>query len=253
MDKPLHENSVSFEVWGNLALFSDPLTRTGGEKCTLPVPTYEALKGILSSIYFKPTIVWYIDSCRVMNEIQTFRQGMRPIKYNGGNDLAYYTYLTNVRYQVKAHFEWNLNRPELQNDRNENKHHNIAKRMIERSGRRDCFLGTRECYAYVKPCRFGEGEGFYDGKGDINFGFSYHGITYADEAVLDEDKGKLTVRFWNPVMRNGVIDFVRPDEIPETMKHHVRDMEIKKFGKEQNNFTGLDEFKFEGDEAIELD
>jgi len=32
-------------------------------------------------------------------------------------------------YQVRAHFEWNDNRPELAGDRNENKHHQIALRL----------------------------------------------------------------------------------------------------------------------------
>ena len=73
---------------------------------------------------------------------------------------SYYTYLKDCRYQVKAHFIWNENRPELEKDRNENKHHNIAKRMIERGGRRDIFLGTRECQGYVSPCYFDGEKGF---------------------------------------------------------------------------------------------
>ena len=36
-------------------------------------------------------------------------------------------------------------------DRNENKHYFIAKRMIERGGRRDVFLGACEYQAYVEP------------------------------------------------------------------------------------------------------
>ncbi len=32
--------------------------------------------------------------------------------------------------------------------------------MIEKGGRQDIFLGTRECQGYVKPCKFGEGIGF---------------------------------------------------------------------------------------------
>jgi len=240
MSKPDHKNYVDFEVWGDYALFSDVLTRPGGEKSTYSIPTYEALKGVICSIYWKPTIVWHIEKCRVINRIQTCRKGMRPIKYGGGNDLAYYSYLCNVQYQVRAYFEWNDNRPELAADRDENKHHNIAKRMVERGGRRDIFLGTRECQAYVKPCVFGEEKGFYDDSGEISFGICYHGITYADEAVLPEDKGKMTVRFWSPVMRNGVIEFVQPEEIPEDMKRHIRDMEIKPFGKDLNNFSGLD-------------
>jgi len=248
MNKPLYRNTVEFEVSGNYALFSDVLTRAGGEKCSYPIPTYEAIKGILQSIYWKPTLIWIVDSVRIMNPIKTERKGMRPIKYGGGNDLSYYTYLSHVRYQVRAHFEWNMNRPELECDRNENKHHNIAKRMIERGGRRDCFLGTRECSAYVEPCRFGYGKGYYDNSGEISYGIMYHGITYADEATNEDDKDKMTVRFWNPVMRDGVIDFIRTEECD--IKRHIKEMKIKAFGKSLNNFSGLDEF--DGGEDIEL-
>ena len=66
----------------------------------------------------------------------TYEPGTHRIIDGGGNDLAYYTYLEDVYYQVRAHFEWNMNRPELEKDRNEHKHHNIAKRMIELSGLR---------------------------------------------------------------------------------------------------------------------
>lgn len=75
-----------------------------------------------------------IDAVRVMNPIQTETKGIRPIAYNGGNELAYYTYLKDVRYQVRAHFEMNYNHPELAEDRNENKYHNMAKRMVNRGG-----------------------------------------------------------------------------------------------------------------------
>ncbi|MDO5411168.1 MAG: type I-C CRISPR-associated protein Cas5c [Lachnospiraceae bacterium] len=239
----MHENRVEFEVSGDYALFADPITRVGGEKFTYQIPTYEALKGILSSVYWKPSIVWIIDAVRVMNPIQTETKGIRPISYGGGNDLSYYTYLKNVRYQVRAHFIWNENRPELAGDHNENKHHNIAKRMIKRGGRRDIYLGTRECQGYVEPCDFdaGQEESAYAGIEELAFGFMYHGITYADEAVLEEDKNKMTVRFWRPVMRHGVIHFLKPEEC--TDKRWIREMEIKTFG--DGNFNGLDEFKGE--------
>lgn len=240
-EKPKYRNTVEFAVRGRYALFSDVLTRAGGEKNSYMIPTYEALKGVLHSVYWKPSIIWYIDSVRIMNPIRTERKGMRPIKYGGGNDLAYYTYLADVYYQVRAHFEWNMNRPELAADRNEHKHHNIAKRMIERGGRRDIFLGARECQAYIEPCVFGEGIGVYDDCGIIPYNLMYHGITYADEAIREEDKGKMTVRFWEPVMKNGIIDFIRPEDCEK--KRHIKDMKIKPFGKEQNNFTGLGEFE----------
>ncbi|MEM5819049.1 MAG: type I-C CRISPR-associated protein Cas5c, partial [Desulfitobacterium hafniense] len=141
----IKRNTVEFLVRGDRALFSDPVTRVGGEKTSYYVPTYEALKGILASVYWKPTLVWVIDAVRVMNMIQTASEGVRTKNYDGGNDLSIYTYLKDVCYQVRAHFIWNENRPKLAADRNEHKHHNIARRMIERGGRRDVFLGTREC------------------------------------------------------------------------------------------------------------
>ena len=146
-------NEISFCIWGRYALFSDPVTRVGGEKSSYPVPTYQALKGILESCYWKPTFIWYIDAVRVMKPIETESKGIRPIRYNdGNNDLSIYMYLTDVKYQVKAHFEWNLNRPDLARDRSENKHFFIAQRMLERGGRRDIFLGARECQGYIAPC-----------------------------------------------------------------------------------------------------
>ncbi len=238
-----YRNTVEFQVDGRYALFSDPVTRVGGEKSSLLLPTYEALKGILQSVYWKPTIVWIVDEVRILNPIQTETKGIRPIGYNGGNELAYYTYLKEVRYQVRAHFVWNENRPELKEDRNENKHHNIAKRMIERGGRRDIFLGTRECQGYVTPCEFGTGKGYYDEQeGEIAYGFMYHGITYADEAVLPEDRGMMTVRFWNPTMKKGIVEFAKPEECK--YKRHIKKMAVKPFG--EGNFTGLHEFSWEG-------
>lgn len=246
--RPDHPNIVEFLVTGDYALFSDPIMRIGGEKCTYQVPTYEALKGIAASIYWKPTLIWYIDAVRVMNPIQTEVKGIRPIKYQHGakeaaNDLSYYTYLKKAAYQVRAHFEWNENRPELAADCNENKHHNIARRMIERGGRRDIFLGTRECQGYVEPCSFGTGEGAYDEIPELSFGLMYHGITYADEAYSDETKNRMTANFWYPVMRKGIISFLRPEECP--LHKPLREMQIKPFGRERDNFSGLLEFEGE--------
>src|SRR3989304_4701894 len=98
------ENRVEFKVSGKYALFTDPLTKIGGEKCSYHIPTYEALKGVLSSVYWKPTIIWFIDRVRVMNRIRTQTRSAKPVKYGGAgsNDLAIYTYLADVEYQVQA-------------------------------------------------------------------------------------------------------------------------------------------------------
>ena len=61
MSKPIYSNSVEFAVKGDYALFSDILTRPGMEKFSYPIPTYESLKGMLHSIYWKPTIIWIIE------------------------------------------------------------------------------------------------------------------------------------------------------------------------------------------------
>ena len=245
MKNTKYDNIVEFQVEGDYGLFSDPIMRVGGEKCTYQVPTYEALKGILHSVYWKPTLIWIIDAVRIMNPIQTEVKGIRTIKYQPikpgvVNDLSYYTYLKKCRYQVRAHFEWNENRPELAQDRNENKHHEIAKKMIRKGGRRDVFLGARECQGYVEPCIFGEGTGAYDDTPELACGLMYHGITYADEAYSGETAGKMTANFWYPVMKNGVIQFLRPEDCP--LHKTLGNMKIKPFGESQDNFSGLKEF-----------
>jgi CRISPR-associated protein Cas5d len=203
------DNIVQFKVTGKYALFTDPLTKIGGEKCSYHIPTYEALKGILSSVYWKPTIVWVIDKMRVMKAIRTQTRSAKPIKYyREGNDLAIYTYLSDVMYQVQAHFEWNIHREDLAHDRNENKHYFVARRMIERGGRRDIFLGTRECQGYVEPCQFGAEAGNYDAYGELAFDLMFHGFDYPDEI----GKNEFYARFWRPKMANGVIEFVRPEQ-----------------------------------------
>jgi CRISPR-associated protein Cas5d len=226
-------NSIEFEVFGDYALFTDPLMKMGGEKLTYNVPTYQALKGIVESIYWKPTLLMVIDEVRIMNPIKMESKGIRPIEYGGRNTLANYTYLKDVRYQVKAHFIFNPHRPDMAFDRNEHKHHNILKRSLKAGGRRDIFLGTRECQGYVEPCEFGEGKGFYDNYGDIHLGTMVHGINYPDETGRNE----MEVRLWNPVMRDGIIQFIRPEQCTQIRK--IMDMEPKYFN--GSNMESADE------------
>jgi CRISPR-associated protein Cas5d len=226
-------NSVEFKVHGRYALFSDPITRVGGEKFSYQVPTYQALKGILESVYWKPTFIWYIDAVRIMNKIQTESKGVKPIKMQGGNDLSYYTYLKDVEYQVLAHFEWNEFRENLEADQDENKHHNIAKRSIKKGGRRDIFLGTRECQGYVEHCDFEEGKSFYDDYGDLDFGVMFHGFDYPDET----GKNELSARLWKAKMSNGIIKFPEPSKCE--LKRFIKEMQAKKFI-DKKNFSCID-------------
>lgn len=216
------DNIVEFKVYGPRALFTDPISKIGGEKYSYPIPTYQALKGVLESIYWKPTIIWYVDSVRVMKPIVNESVNTRPINYGGGNDLSIYTYLSNVEYHVKAHFEWNMNRPDLEKDRNENKHYFQIKRWIEKGGRRDVFLGTRECQAYVEPCVFNEGIGAYDSLDQMPMGIMFHGFDYGDETGNNE----LTARFWMPVMVNGIIEYIKPSEC--SIRKKIKNYKVKK-------------------------
>lgn len=234
------KNSISFKLTGRYALFTDPITKVGGEKCSYHLPTYEALKGVLKSIYWKPTLVWIVDRVRVVKPLRTQTKGTKPLNWGGGNSLAIYTFLHDVEYQVEAHFEWNEQRPELAKDRIDGKHFSIVKRMLKRGGRQDVFLGTRDCQGYVEPCVFGEDEGAYDTIDELGFGVMFHGFDYPDEVgKTDEDgtandKGKhrLHSRFWQPVMRKGVVEFERPEQC--SIRRFVRLMEPKAFDLDVN-------------------
>jgi CRISPR-associated protein Cas5d len=222
------KNSIEFRLWGKYALFTDPLTKIGGEKFSYHIPTYEALKGVAKSIYWKPTITWVIDRVRVMNRIKTQTKGTKPIDYGGGNSLAIYTFLADAEYQVQAHFEWNVHRPELAHDRIEGKHYGIVKRMLQRGGRQDIFLGTRDCQGYVEPCEFGRGEGHYDDLSELGFGLMFHGFDYPDET----GKNEFHSRFWAAKMVNGVVFFCRPEECK--VRRFVREMQPKEFEQGRN-------------------
>ena len=71
-------NVIEFEVYGKYALFTDPADQDRRRKAYVRVPTYQALKGIVESIYWKPTIVWIIDKVRVLNPIKMESKGFVP-------------------------------------------------------------------------------------------------------------------------------------------------------------------------------
>ena len=227
-------NSIAFKVWGKYAMFTDPITKIGGEKCSYHIPTYEAIKGIVKSIYWKPTIIWFIDAVRVMKRIRTESKGFKPLKYSeGGNFLSIYNYLFDVEYQVQAHFEWNQWRPELAKDRVDGKHYTIANRYLEKGGRQDIFLGCRECQGYVEPCVFGEGRSEFDSTGELSFGLMFHSFDYPDETGVNE----FASRFWYPKMIDGKVIFNRPTEC---IRKRIGIMEPKKFS-EGKNFSCVSE------------
>lgn len=221
-------NQIAFRLWGKYGLFTDPVTKMGGEKSSYPIPTYQALKGIVESIYWKPTLTYIIDEVRVIHPIRMESKGVRPLVYNDGtsSNLAYYSYLKDPCYEVKVHFIFNAQRPDLKKDYNENKHYEILKRSLERGGRRDIFLGSRECQGYVEPCRYGELTGAYDEVEIIEFGLMFHGFNYPDETGKEEWEARL----WHPKMEKGIVKFISPKDCSITRS--LRKMRAKKFSLE---------------------
>lgn len=215
-------NQISFIVYGEYALFTDPLLKVGGEKMTYQLPTISALIGVVESIYYKPSIKWVIDEVKILNPIEMESKAVRPINYSGGNTLAQYTYLVKPAYAVRAHFEFNENRMDLQNDFNENKHHSIALRCVNKGGRRDVFLGTRECQAYVEPCDFDEVKGHYDDV-TIQFPAMLHSLDYPDQTGKDY----IETLFWSPKIEKGIIKVISKSEC--TMRRKATNYSIKPF------------------------
>jgi CRISPR-associated protein Cas5d len=221
------DNSIEFKLEGRYALFTDPVTKIGGEKSTYHIPTYQAIKGITESIYWKPTFYWVIDKVRVMRKIQTESKNVKALQMDGQygtnrHDLSIYTYLRDVEYRVQAHFEWNMQRPDLEGDRNEDKHYQTALRMLEKGGRRDIFLGSRECQGYVEPCGFVGDIGYYDKEDELSYGLMFHCFEYPSESGIE----MLCARFWRAKIKKGIISFPRPEACPH--KREIRPMRAEK-------------------------
>jgi CRISPR-associated protein Cas5d len=252
MEECFQSNPFFYRLYGDYALFTDPVTKGGGEKYSYQIPTYQALKGITEQIYWKPTLIYFIDSVKIINRIQTETKGIRTPLKNGDNDLNYYTYLRDVEYFVKFHFEWNKNRHELEKDRNEIKHEQIILRSMSKGGRRDIFLGTRECLGYVERIRREEFEtaaSYYQGK-KLSFGIMFHSFLYPDETMRQDNEHLLISNFTDIKMDNGQINFVRPENCE--IHHNLRNYQFKSFSEDNMKFVD-EEFEELPYEEVEND
>jgi len=232
-------NPFYMRVFGEYALFTDPMTKGGGEKFTYQVPTYQSLKGIVEACYWKPTFYYIIDAVKVIKPIKTETKGILSPMKNGAKDLNYCTYLKDVEYLIKYHFEWNENRTDLAYDRNEKKHEQILLRSMQKGGRRDVFLGTRECVGYIERIRevdFENTKSCYEGE-SISFGIMFHSFVYPDEAYDDNTKNNLTSNFCPITMTDGMINFIEPKDCK--IKHNLGNYSIKKF--ERGNLTDVND------------
>lgn len=191
-------------IYAEFGLFSSAHSKSGGDKSSYLVPTKSALQGIADSCYFKPTFINRIDEVKVINEIKTETMGARTLMMNGSNDLNSYTMIKSPEYLVKFHFEWNLDREDLANDRNIKKHEAIMERSLKKGGRRDIFLGTRECYGFVEKIdkeEYENAKSFYDGR-SLSFGIMFQ------EFIYPTKPGRELISCFNEIIMNdGVIKF----------------------------------------------
>ena len=205
--------ALDFHVWGDYALFTDPMTSLSGELCSYQIPTFSALRGIAESIYWKPTISWRPVAVRIMNPIRFEARAKKlPNFYTTGCDLGYRTYLRNVSYQVRVALEWS-NDTRYEEDRNFAKHINSARRWLKRGGRMPIVLGTSDCMGFVEPCDFESHAGYYDDI-DMSMGIMFHSHTYANQAYNKETTGKLTTNMWACDMHNGIVTFPEAKDCP---------------------------------------
>ena len=190
-------NSIEFEAAAEFALFTDPIIGAGGGRCTLPVPTYGALRGLCSAIYYAPSLEWIVDAVRIMNPVRTEPLPVSAM-YSGGPKLN--CCLRNVRYRVKAHFvrAEGISGAEYMPPR----HYSMAVRALSRGGRRETYLGTRSCSCDVRAYSFDEGTGCYD---DVSqeLGLMYHSLEHRSD-------GNVYARLFCCRMENGIIRFPVP-------------------------------------------
>lgn len=201
-----------FKVKGPYGLFTRPESKSGGEKASYSIPTRQALNGIVDAIYFKPTFRNVVDEVKVINPALTAVMGIRALIGSGSKnsaDLNYYSYLLNPEYLVKSYFVWNNARQDLAGDRNQKKHEEIFKRSLEKGGRRDAFLGTRECLATIEAIDedyYNTAKSYYDGK-KIQLGLMFQEFDYPSSG-----KGKLVSYFDDIEMVDGIIKFRDKEE-----------------------------------------
>lgn len=227
-DKFTENGRFSYEIAGKTALFTDPTTGCGGEKCSMEIPSYSAIEGLTKEIFWKPAINIIVDRVRVMNVIAASAEGQKLLGLDGRTDRAFYTYLRNVRYQVEAHIEFNKLRPQFSAEwGNPKKYYAEMVKGILMEGRRVPFLGKSECIPeYIRICDFGEGPGYYDNSGEKRFGYLYWGLTYPDTGYDRESLSSIMTNIWDAKMVDGIITYPKPEEC---LRRKIRDADMKYF------------------------
>lgn len=197
------------KISGDYALWTSVFSKGGGEKISYSVPTRQGLHGVIDALYFKPTFINVVEKVKVISPINTETKGIRATVGKNKLDLNYVTYLVDPVYLVKFHFVWNDNREDLFHDRDFKKHEAIMDRSLAKGGRRDIFLGTRECIAYadaISEYEYNNTKTAYEEQ-TISFGLMFNSFTYPKKSGK-----RLISNFANITMKNGEIKYPSDEE-----------------------------------------
>ncbi len=225
---------VVFTVRAEKALFTRPDLRV--ERFTYPVPTFGALAGVLRSIYAKPAFYWVPRRVLVVkpikyqnlmvNEVGDPVITKKPFVASARRVQKMQTYLYDVHYVVEAHFEWSGKTPE---DQNFPKHWDIFRRSLETGGRRDVFLGTRECTAVVGPeyvlplDRPPKYRGFDEIASSCKSGLCLHvGLMFHSWDWGTAKDGFDTPCFFIGEVKNGVLEYPHPEDRERVIRQRFK-------------------------------
>lgn len=196
------------EITGKYALFSRPEMRA--ERFSYEVPTPSALVGILRCIYWKPEMQYHIRKIHVLNRprfscITTnslIRKGV--VKPDGKSEYGSHNttprtmqVLKDVRYVVE--FDITTTGKGTSKDDTVGKHVGIfTRRASQGQNFKEPSLGVKEFPCHVRLMAEDEKIPWSENHGVKNLGRMLHHIDYSKSVPVPV--------FYNPVMRNGVID-----------------------------------------------
>ena len=195
-------SSFTFEISGLLAMFTTPQSKLNAECISYPFPTYSAIRGMCNMLYKCNGILWVPEACRVMQQIQTQAIAKKtPYYYQKSPRQMVFTYLFDVRYQIKAHYV--LNKGASYHPTHNLNHDARIRKFIDWGGNNIVSLGRRECVGSIKPCVWGDGVGYYDDDEEGLECYMFHDFEY------DRPCGGRIVYagFAMQQMRRGIIDF----------------------------------------------
>lgn len=219
------------------ALFTIPSMKT--ERVSFDVPTVSALKGLIESVYWKPSICYVIDKIVVYNPIKFTNIRRNEVKskvplsavkgqMKGTGSPVIYTseersqrsamILKDVKYGIEFHFELTGLKSDKE-DECEEKHYNIMlRRLTNGQFFRQPYFGCREFpvkrIELVEEFDLSQVDNSL--KGDIDLGYMLYGLKFEDNGIpINGDwehpifSDKADAMYYRPHMIDGVIDVAR--------------------------------------------